>query len=289
MVAASKPASASRSRRRRAASSSAVPVSEWRSSSLSPAGCVGSSSARAAATSWSRTRSRSSWLAARPNVISSISSRRRRALGDVAGHQPGEGEGLARAGAGLEHGGGRPSGSGAEEVEGRIVGPASSHGPRSQRSSGSHTRAPARRAGWLALASSPGRGGAEQRGERRLLAPHPDVGGLGVLAGELAALPRLLARPPAGRRAWPGAGPRERRLERQRQRLAAGPRRRRRPGRAAARRAPRRRRAEQPLRRRGPRGGRPIVSAVQLWSGRPAASASSRIQDSSRCLPPSRE
>ena len=96
--------------RRRAASSSARAVARAGPGASSSPTVDGSSSASAASTSWSRTRSRSSWLAARPNVMSSISSRRRLALGDVAGDQPGEGVGLAGAGAGLEHGGGRAGG-----------------------------------------------------------------------------------------------------------------------------------------------------------------------------------
>ena len=115
---ASKPASASVTRRCRPRRRSSSPAVEQQRPARTAAGraarAAGSSaSARSASTSWARTRSRSSWLAARPNVTTSICSSWRCALGDVAGHQRADGPGLAGAGAGLEQGGaGRAAGRG---------------------------------------------------------------------------------------------------------------------------------------------------------------------------------
>ena len=59
--------------RSRSCSSAHRPPARNRRNTSSPT-AAGSASARSAATSWLRTRSRSSWLAIRPNVMTSISS-----------------------------------------------------------------------------------------------------------------------------------------------------------------------------------------------------------------------
>ncbi len=83
---------------------------------------------------WWRTRSRSSWLAARPKVMSSIWSSVACALRDVAGHQARQRERLAGARAGLQHRGRACGGQRTDEVE-----PIHQSGLRSARSIGSQS------------------------------------------------------------------------------------------------------------------------------------------------------
>ena len=75
IVAASYDVSASVSRPSRVVRSAASASSSQSCSRLAGSAVVGSASTAAASSSWRRTRSRSSWLAARVNVTTSISSR----------------------------------------------------------------------------------------------------------------------------------------------------------------------------------------------------------------------
>ena len=77
----------------------------------------GSSKATTASTIWRRTRSRSSWLAARPNVISSIWSSVAAPSATYRVTRAGQRERLAGAGAGLQHGGRLRGGQRAQQIE----------------------------------------------------------------------------------------------------------------------------------------------------------------------------
>ena len=169
-------------RRSAASASSSVASTGW---SRSAAG--GSASARSASTSCSRTRSRSSWLAARPKVMTSSWSSGHALLGDVAGDQRGDGEGLAGAGAGLEQGGAGRQRAG--EVEGLHQSPAPLLGARV---SGPHTpqRQRAEPAGLARELLARRRGRVRHLGQLATRRPQiAHVGGVGLLAGEPAVLP----------------------------------------------------------------------------------------------------
>ena len=202
-------------------------------------------------------------------------------LGDVAGHQRGQGVGLAGAGAGLEHRRGRTGGQRCQQVEGSC---GRHTGPRSLTSSGNQSRSAS--AG-IAVSTS-----------RSACSPQTRTwAGVGVLAREPAGPPllqRLGLRVLAGVR---GGRPGERRLERQLQwrpatlvvevdqvrRAARAVRRR--PGRGAAARpacraAPGRSSARSSCGRGGPpreRAAAPTTRAGacrRAWSSRPTTSRS---------------
>ena len=106
---------------------------------------------------------------------------RRLALGDVAGDQPGQGEGLAGAGTGFEHGGGR-TGRAARPAGRRLPSDRSPLAAQQGQPQPGGVRA---EPGVLALGRLAGAHRPEQCVERGPAPPHPRVGGVGVLGGVL--------------------------------------------------------------------------------------------------------